>query len=186
VDKFIGDAVMAHWGTAYTDGSPFKDAYNCVKASLMMRQALYEMNRGRTAGSYANPPIRIGCGINTGIVTAGQLGSDVRMEYTVIGDPVNLASRIESLTKPLGADILISEDTWSLVREKFITEEMPSVTVKGKEKPVRIFAVVNFMGANRGPVTLRDVRNLLGIEPPDMTKVDVNADEKKYKIGEHK
>ena len=186
VDKFIGDAVMAHWGTAYTDGSPFKDAYNCVKASLMMRQALYEMNRGRTAASYANPPIRIGCGINTGIVTAGQLGSDVRMEYTVIGDPVNLASRIESLTKPLGADILISEDTWSLVREKFITEEMPSVTVKGKEKPVRIFAVVNFMGANRGPVTLRDVRNLLGIEPPDMTKVDVNADEKKYKIGEHK
>jgi len=184
VDKFIGDAVMAHWGTAYTDGSPRRDAYNCVKAALMMRKALYEMNLGRAPGDFANPAIRIGCGINTGIVTAGQLGSDMRMEYTVIGDPVNLASRIESLTKPLGADILISEDTWSLVHDKFIAEEMPSVTVKGKEKPVRIFAVVNFAGARKGPLTLSDVRELLGIQPPDITKVDVNADEKKYKIGE--
>jgi adenylate cyclase len=183
VDKFIGDAVMAHWGTAYTAGTPRKDAFNCVKAALMMRKALFFMNRDRRAGDPANPSIRIGCGINTGIVTAGQLGSNMRMEYTVIGDPVNLASRIESLTKPLGADILISEDTWSLVGDKFITEEMPSVTVKGKEKPVRIFAVVNFMGESKGPQTMDEVRGLLGIAPPELEKVDVNADEKKYKIG---
>jgi len=183
VDKFIGDAVMAHWGTAYTAGSPRKDAFNCVKAALMMRKALFFMNKDRKAGDPTNPSIRIGCGINTGIVTAGQLGSNMRMEYTVIGDPVNLASRIESLTKPLGADILISEDTWTLVGDKFITEEMPSVTVKGKEKPVRIFAVVNFMGEPKGPQTLDEVRGLLGIMPPDLEKVDVNADEKKYKIG---
>jgi adenylate cyclase len=183
VDKFIGDAVMAHWGTAYTAGSPRKDAFNCVKAALMMRKALFFMNRDRKTGDPANPSIRIGCGINTGIVTAGQLGSDMRMEYTVIGDPVNLASRIESLTKPLGADILISEDTWTLVGDKFITEEMPSVTVKGKEKPVRIFAVVNFMGEPKGPQSLDEVRGLLGIKPPELEKVDVNADEKKYKIG---
>ena len=184
VDKFIGDAVMAHWGTAYTAGSPRKDAFNCVKAALMMRKELYFMNKDRKAGDPANPSIRIGCGINTGIVTAGQLGSDMRMEYTVIGDPVNLASRIEALTKPLGADILISEDTWTLVGDKFITEEMPSVTVKGKEKPVRIFAVVNFMGEPKGPQTMEEVRDLLGIMPVDLEKVDVNADEKKYKIGE--
>jgi len=184
VDKFIGDAVMAHWGTAYTAGSPRKDAFNCVKAALMMRKALFFMNKDRKAGDPANPAIRIGCGINTGIVTAGQLGSNMRMEYTVIGDPVNLASRIEALTKPLGADILISEDTWTLVGDKFITEEMPSVTVKGKEKPVRIFAVVNFMGEPKGPQTMEEVRGLLGIMPPDLEKVDVNADEKKYKIGE--
>jgi len=184
VDKFIGDAVMAHWGTAYTDGSPQKDAYNCVKAALMMRGALYAMNKERTPGDPANPPIVIGCGINSGIVTAGQLGSDVRMEYTVIGDPVNLASRIESLTKPLAADILISETTWHLTEDKFITEEMPSVTVKGKEKPVRIFAVVNLKGSAEGPQTLADVRRILGMQAPELSKVDTNADEKKYKIGE--
>jgi adenylate cyclase len=184
VDKFIGDAVMAHWGTAYSAGSPRKDAFNCVKAALMMRKALYFMNRERRAGDPSNPSIRIGCGINSGVVTAGQLGSDMRMEYTVIGDPVNLASRIEALTKPLGTDILISEDTWKLIGDKFITEEMPSVSVKGKSKPVRIFAVVNFAGEVRGPQSLDEVRSLLGIEPPDLEKVDVNADEKKYKIGE--
>ena len=183
IDKFIGDAVMAHWGTAYTAGSPEKDAFNCVKAALMMRKALYLMNQDRQYGDPANPPIRIGCGINTGIVTAGQLGSDRRMEYTVIGDPVNLASRIEALTKPLGCDILISEDTFNLIGEKFITEEMPSVTVKGKEHPVRIFAVINFAGKKNRPHTIKDVRDLLGIEKPDLDKVDVNADEKKYKIG---
>ena len=182
VDKFIGDAVMAHWGTAYTAGSPQKDACNCVAAALMMRKAVYDMNKQRKRNDPGNPEITIGCGINTGIVTAGQIGSDQRMEYTVIGDPVNLASRVESLNKALGTDILISEDTWKLVRKYFITEEMPSVTVKGKEKPVRIFAVVNIAG-KKGPKTLADVRRLLGIEAPDMAAVDINADEKKYAIG---
>jgi adenylate cyclase len=184
VDKFIGDAVMAHWGTAHSAGSPRKDAFNCLKAALMMRKALFFMNKERKAGDPSNPSIRIGCGINSGVVTAGQLGSDMRMEYTVIGDPVNLASRIEALTKPLGVDILISEDTWKLIGDKFITEEMPSVSVKGKAKPVRIFAVVNFAGEVKGPQSLHEVRSLLGIEAPDLDKVDVNADEKKYKIGE--
>ncbi|MHC6203960.1 adenylate/guanylate cyclase domain-containing protein [Breznakiellaceae bacterium SP9] len=187
VDKFIGDAVMAHWGTAYTAGSPEKDALNGVKAALMMRSALLEMNRNRRADDPTNPPIRIGCGINTGIVTAGQIGSDIRMEYTVIGDPVNLASRTEALNKPLGTDILITEDTWLLVKDRFITEEMPPVTVKGKEKPVRMFAVVN-LRAQAGkdqplPHTLAQVREVLGIEPPDISNVDTGAEEKKYKIG---
>jgi adenylate cyclase len=185
IDKFIGDAVMAHWGTAYTTGSPAQDAYNCVAAALMMRRAVYDMNKKRGKGDPGDPPIRIGCGINTGIVTAGQLGRDMSMEYTVIGDPVNLASRIESLNKPLGTDILISEDTWKLVGKQFITEEMPSVTVKGKAQPVRIFAVINFAGDKR-PQTLADVRWLLGIQAPDLTKVDVDAHEEKYKIGETK
>jgi adenylate cyclase len=183
VDKFIGDAVMAHWGTAYSAGSPAKDAFNGVKAALMMRKALVQLNKNRKPGDPGDPPISIGCGLNTGIVTAGQLGSDLRMEYTVIGDPVNLASRIEALNKPLGTDILISEDTWNLVQQYFITEEMPSVTVKGKEKPVRIFAVINHVSVTSGPKTLDEVRQLLGISPPDISMAAVNEEEKKYKIG---
>jgi len=181
VDKFIGDAVMAHWGTAYSAGSPAADAFNGVKAALMMRNALYSLNKRRKKDDPGNPEIRIGCGLNTGIVTAGQLGSEQRMEYTVIGDPVNLASRTEALNKPLGTDILITEDTWKFIGDKFITEEMPPVSVKGKEKPVRMFAVVNLKGAT-GPQTLAEVRTLLDITPPDISKVDTNAEEKKYKI----
>ncbi|MCL1812329.1 MAG: HAMP domain-containing protein [Treponema sp.] len=181
VDKFIGDAVMAHWGTAFTAGSPEEDAFNCVKATLMMRAALGELNATRAKNDPGNPEIRIGCGINSGIVTAGQIGSDQRMEYTVIGDPVNLASRTEALNKPFGTDILITEDTWELVGDKFITEEMPAVTVKGKEKPVRIFAVVNMKNVS-GPKTLAEVRTLLGIPAPDLDKVETDEEEKKYKI----
>jgi adenylate cyclase len=183
VDKFIGDAVMAHWGTAYTTGSVRRDAYNCIAAALMMRSALCRMNRSRLEKKeLVNPRIRIGCGINTGIVTAGQIGSDTRMEYTVTGAPVNLASRVESLNKPFGTDILISEDTWRLVRKKFITEEMPSVLVKGVEKPVRIFAVVNFTKAKKGPQSLAKVRKILGIKPPDFSNIDVSFFSKMQKI----
>jgi adenylate cyclase len=160
-----------------------------VKAALEMRSALLDMNKNRKADDPRNPPIRIGCGINTGIVTAGQIGSDQRMEYTVIGDPVNLASRTEALNKPLGTDILITEDTWTLIEQHIITEEMPPVTVKGKAKPVRLFAVVNIKSEERGvkdngPQTLAELRTLLGITPPDLNKVDTGAEEKKYKIGD--
>jgi adenylate cyclase len=186
VDKFIGDAVMAHWGTAYTAGSPEHDALNCVRSALLMRAALHELNRERKAGGAANPLIKIGCGINSGPVTAGQIGSSERMEYTVIGDAVNLASRTETLNKPLGTDILITENTWNLVGRYLITEEMPAVTVKGKKKPVRMFAVINLKvkeGTQPKPHTLDEVRRSLGIEPPDMYKVNINAEEKKYRIG---
>jgi adenylate cyclase len=183
IDKFIGDAVMAHWGTASTSGSARGDALNCVKTALLMRVALHSINKNRKQENWGNPPISIGCGINTGIVTAGQIGSDLRMEYTVIGDPVNLASRVEALNKPLGTDILITEDTWDLIKDQIIVEEMPAVTVKGKEKPVRLFAVVNLVSVNSGPRTLAQVRKALGINPPDISKADVNAEEHKYKIG---
>ncbi|GHV61104.1 adenylate/guanylate cyclase domain-containing protein [Spirochaetia bacterium] len=166
VDKFMGDAVMAHWGAVTTAGSPAADALNAVRTALAMRIALRNFNAGRD-GSVKQPRIRIGCGISSGPIVAGQIGSQERMEYTVIGDAVNLASRLEDLNKSLGTDILITEETWKLVGGFLITEKMPMVRVKGKEKPVRIFAVINLRSRNpaeqRRPLTLREVRALMGI-----------------------
>ena len=182
VDKFIGDAIMAHWGTAYTSGSARRDAYNCISAALMMRKALHIMNRGRRKDDPACPPIRIGIGINTGMVTAGQIGSDLRMEYTVIGDPVNLASRLESLNKVFGTDILIGENTWRLVKKKFVTEEMPSAKIKGKQKRARVFAVINFARDNKGPRSLVRLRRVLGIQEPENLRLDVSSGQRKYRF----
>jgi adenylate cyclase len=183
VDKFIGDAVMAVWGAPVSSGSPAQDALNCVRAAIAMRSSLLEFNRDR--GGDKKPVIKIGCGINSGPVVAGQIGSTKRMEYTVIGDAVNLASRAESLNKPLGTDILITENTWNLIGPQLLAEEMPPVQVKGKEKPVRLFAVVGLKDdpdPAGNPRTLSGVRKLLGIVPPDLSKADLDADEKKYKL----
>jgi adenylate cyclase len=162
VDKFIGDTVMAHWGTADTSGTPAKDAFNCVKSALMMRKTLVLLNRERAQ----NPPMNISCGIASGVVTAGQLGSGNRVEYTVIGEPVTLASEIQALNRRFGTDILISEGTWNLVKFFFTTEEMSSLKVAGIEKPVRIFAVINHVSVTTGPKTLDEVRRMVGIKPP--------------------
>ena len=187
VDKFIGDAIMCVWGAPTSSGSPKEDALNCIRAALRMRAALLAFNRGR--GGDKKPIIRIGCGINSGPVVAGQIGSEKRMEYTVIGDAVNLASRTEALNKPMGTDILITEYTYNLVREHVLVEEMPSVTVKGKEKPLKMYAVINMpaeddipCAGEKGPKSLSQIRTALGIPTPDFAKVNLNEDEKKYKI----
>ena len=153
----------------------------------MMRSALLEFNKSR--GGVKKPIIKIGCGINTGPVIAGQIGSNQRMEYTVIGDAVNFASRTESSNKPLGTDILITENTYNLIKDHVLVEQMPSVSVKGKEKPVSMYAVVNMPrvtdipGAGPdGPKTMAEVRELLGIPVPDYAKVNLDEEEKKYKI----
>ncbi len=187
VDKFIGDAVMAVWGASSSTGNAESDALNAIRTTLMMRAALQEFNKGR--GSEHKPIIKIGCGLNSGSVVAGQMGSMERMEYTVIGDAVNLASRTETLSKLFCTDILITENTYELVKEHVIVEKMPSVTVKGKEKPVVIYALINMPnettipGAGKeGPKTIEEVRSILGFPTPDLNNVDVNAEERKYNL----
>lgn len=180
VDKYIGDSIMAVWGAPESGASPEADAWNCVLTALLMRKELYLFNKERTA--QGKPVIRIGCGINTGSVVAGQIGSTERMEYTVIGDTVNFASRTESLNKLFSTDILVTENTYNLIKDKVVVEEMPAVTVKGKEKPVKIFAVLNAVGI-KGPKNIQQLRSFLGVEAPDLDKVDPNAEEKKYKLN---
>lgn len=137
VDKFIGDAIMAHWGALQTHGN---NTENAINAALMMRRGLIEFNAD--ADDVKKPFAKFGCGINTGPVIAGQIGSEERLEFTVIGDAVNLASRIESLNKPFGTDILISHDSYEIVRDIYRVEKMPAIKVKGKSEAQTIYCVL--------------------------------------------
>lgn len=179
VDKYIGDAIMAVWGAPESAGSPAQDALNAVTAALMMRVSLFHFNQSRKERGLA--PVKIGCGINSGPVVAGQIGSNERMEYTVIGDAVNLASRTEALNKPFATDILITENTYNLIKDKVIVEEMPGVHVKGKTDAIKMFAVINLAGKER-PSTIEEVRKIIGTTAPDLAKVNTDDEEKKYKI----
>ena len=137
VDKVMGDGMMVVFGApvAHPD-----HARRAVEAALGMRAALADFNGARTARGEG--PIRIGVGVHTGEVTAGAVGCEEhKVEYTVLGDVVNLASRIEGLTKELGADILVSEATRDAVGDELDARPMPPTEVRGKSEPVRTFAV---------------------------------------------
>ncbi|MDD5929588.1 MAG: adenylate/guanylate cyclase domain-containing protein [Spirochaetales bacterium] len=179
VDKYIGDAIMAVWGAPESSGSPAKDALCAVTAALMMRIELFRFNKVRAEAGL--PPVRIGCGINSGPVVAGQIGSEDRMEYTVIGDAVNLASRTEALNKPFATDILITENTYNLIKDKIIVEQMPGVHVKGKTEAVKLYAVINITGKGK-PESIEEVRKIIGTKAPDLAKVNTDDEEKKYSI----
>ena len=179
VDKFIGDAIMAVWGAPVSAGSPKDDALNGIKASLLMRKELYELNKEREAKGLI--PVHIGCGLNSGDVIAGQIGSEKRMEYTVIGDTVNTASRTEALNKPFHTDVLITENTWQLVKDEILVEEMPGVKVKGKTDKLRMFAVIGFKASTKF-TSYKEVRALLGVSEPDLAAVNPDEEEKKYEV----
>lgn len=179
VDKFIGDAIMAVWGAPVSAGSPKDDALNGIKASLLMRKELYDLNKEREAKGLI--PVHIGCGLNSGDVIAGQIGSEKRMEYTVIGDTVNTASRTEALNKPFHTDVLITENTWQLVKDEILVEEMPGVKVKGKTDKLRMFAVIGFKASTKF-TSYKEVRALLGVSEPDLAAVNPDEEEKKYEV----
>ncbi|MBF0349383.1 MAG: adenylate/guanylate cyclase domain-containing protein [SAR324 cluster bacterium] len=139
IDKFIGDAIMALF-----DEESCKNAYGAessILAAIEMVKALDLFNEKRKAAF--QPPILSGIGINSGTVTMGTLGNESRMESTVIGDAVNLASRLEGLTKTFGSRILISESTWKQLPDpdRFQIREVGYVSVKGKKKPTTLYEV---------------------------------------------
>lgn len=136
LDKFVGDAVMATFGTPRPASTPGADSRNAVAAARAMISALGSWNQERAAHGLAE--VKIGVGIHTGEVFAGTVGSEGRLEYTVIGDAVNTASRIESLCKKFDATILISEQVYKET-DPGPAERMPLVRVKGREEPVRTY-----------------------------------------------
>ncbi len=135
IDKFIGDAIMAIFGAPMVKPN---DAENSVFAALYMVEALKDFNKLQEEKGKVN--FKIGVGINTGDAIVGNIGSEQKIDYTVIGDTVNLASRLEGLTKKYHARIIISEFTKKDIKEgKFFYRELDNVRVKGKNEPVKIF-----------------------------------------------
>jgi len=137
VDKYIGDCVMALYN------APFPDADHAVKAvrtGLEFQEKTLEVSRRWE--EKLGVQIRNGVGINTGEAVVGTMGSRQRLEYTAIGDTINLGARLESITKEYGVGIIVSEFTHKLLKDEFMTRELGEVTVKGKSQPVKIFGVL--------------------------------------------
>jgi len=137
VDKYIGDCVMALYNAPYEDK---EHAIKAVRTGLEFQERTLEVSARWE--QKLGVKIRNGVGINTGDAVVGSMGSTQRREYTAIGDTVNLAARLESITKEVGASVVISESTHEIVKGHFMTRELGEVTVKGKAKPVKIFAVL--------------------------------------------
>jgi adenylate cyclase len=136
IDKFIGDAIMVTFGTPDPSGD---DAERSVRAGLAMNTALAELNADRERNGL--PKIRHGIGIHFGPVIAGNIGTEDRLEYTVIGDTVNVASRIQDACKSVGEAFLISDAVKARLPPDIQVQSLPEQRVKGRQAPVQIYAV---------------------------------------------
>ncbi len=134
IDKFIGDAIMAFWGAPVPDE---EHALNACRAAIEMQRQLTLLNEEFKGEGL--PEITMRIGINTGNVIAGNMGSDELFDYTVLGDAVNLASRLEGANKTLGTSILISRYTLDKAGDKIKTRPVGSITVRGKEGEIEVF-----------------------------------------------
>ena len=140
LDKYIGDAIMAFWGAPVADA---EHARQGVIAAMLMQEELRNLQRDFKARGW--PDIKIGIGVNTGDMTVGDMGSQVRRAYTVMGDAVNLGSRLEGITKQYGVGILVGEETRKVVRD-VLFREIDKVRVKGKDEPVTIYEPIGIEG----------------------------------------
>jgi PAS domain S-box-containing protein len=136
LDKYIGDAVMAVYGVPLSSG---QDAFNAVTSGIEMLRLLEGVNSGRLARGLA--PLRIGIGVSTGEVVAGTIGSPKRMDYTVIGDTVNLASRLQDLTKSYDVPFIVCEATAAAVQDHLEVYELDTIQVRGRQRAERIYSV---------------------------------------------
>jgi adenylate cyclase len=139
LDKFIGDAIMAEFGIPIPHGD---DPDRGVRAAISMITELNALNQQRQ--TRGQKPIHIGIGLNTDAIVSGNIGSPKRMDYTAIGDGVNLASRLQSACKEYSAQILCSENTYKKLKGSYRAREIDRVIVKGKTEPVGVYEILDF------------------------------------------
>ena len=139
LDKYIGDAIMAAFGVPVEHGD---DEDRALRCSIDMLKTLQDWNSQRQAEGKL--PVLIGIGLNTDHIVSGNIGSPTRMNYTLIGDGVNLASRLESACKQYAANLLISEYTFKKLKGTYRTRDIDEVIVKGKTEPVRVYEVLDY------------------------------------------
>lgn len=138
LDKFIGDAIVAFWGAPVM----LEDHHHkAVAAAIQMKKQLRQFNREHEGSHF--PPFHIGIGIHTGEVILGNIGSTKKLDYTVIGDSVNLTSRLEGLTKTYGCEVIVSQDTYAHIKDRICCRKLDNVMVKGKKKPIVIYEVID-------------------------------------------
>lgn len=139
IDKFVGDAILIFFGDPTSRGQK-QDAVACVSMAIEMRKKMKIM-RQKWREHGINKPLQVRMGVNTGYCTVGNFGAETRMDYTIIGKEVNLASRLESVAQP--GDILVSEPTYNLIRDIVMCRDRGQIAVKGFTKPVPIFDIVD-------------------------------------------
>jgi adenylate cyclase len=138
IDKYMGDGIMAFFGDPASRGSE-EDAIACVKMAMAMQRRMREL-RLKWLDLGSEKPFQLRIGINTGFCTVGNFGSEDRMDYTIIGNEVNLAARLQSHAE-LGG-IMVAHETSSLIKDAILTEEQEPISVKGFAQPVRVYRVV--------------------------------------------
>ncbi len=179
--KFIGDAILAAWGDTHSSGQA-EDCRRAVVAAMKMRTVLRELN-AKWQGREDRITISIGIGINHGSVVTGEVGHSERREFTVLGDGVNFASRLESATKFFHTDCLVGESVEELTRELFVFREVGFVRVKGKKKPVHIFSPLSDK-STPAPDWLADYHQALGLHRSrDFSGAAALFAEVKHRIG---
>jgi adenylate cyclase len=156
LNKFIGDGLMVLFGVPLSHGVE-EDAIRAVRCAVRMHQRVQELNAAHV-GERDYAAIKIGVGVHTGLLTCGSVGSSNRLEYSVIGETVNLASRLESLTKDFKTDIVLSRSTWEYIKDSFPdTEDLGAVKVRGFDEPLPLYGLrVNVKSTEtRHPVSVR-------------------------------
>ena len=160
IDKYIGDAIMAFWNAPVDD--PEQEANACDAALEMQARAAalnVELKREAEANGGIYMPLRIGVGLNTGPCVVGNMGSDFRFNYSVLGDTVNFASRLEARTKDYRLPLVIGSRTAEGAKQKFATMEIDLIQVKGKTQPEAVFAVLGRAEVEQDP-RCRQLREL--------------------------
>jgi len=151
LDKYVGDEIMCFWGAPL----PQKDhRILAAKCALRQMEVLHEFNARMAKLRETDPewaflppkPIDIGIGVNSGLMTVGNMGSAGRLNYTLMGDHVNLGARLEGINKQYGTNVIVSENTWAEIRDQAIGRELDLIRVKGKQRPILIYELVDVEG----------------------------------------